>query len=44
MAQPRHDGVGNLLTSLIVKVCTNVEVEPQLQPLSIMSDSTSEPR
>ena len=33
MAQPRHDGVGNLLTSLIGKVCTNVEVEPQLQPL-----------
>ena len=35
----RHDGVRNLLTSLIDKVCTNVEVEPQL-----MSDSTSEPR
>ena len=32
MAQ-RHDGVRNLLTSLIDKVCTNVEVEPQLQPL-----------
>ena len=32
MAQ-RHDGVRNLLTSLIGKVCTNVEVEPQLQPL-----------
>ena len=32
MAQ-RHDGVRNLLTSLISKVCTNVEVEPQLQPL-----------
>ena len=30
----RHDGVRNLLTSLIGKVCTNVEVEPQLQPLS----------
>ena len=30
----RHDsGVRNLLTSLIDKVCTNVEVEPQLQPL-----------
>ena len=27
------DGVRNLLTSLIGKVCTNVEVEPQLQPL-----------
>jgi len=32
MAQ-RHDGVHNLLTSLIGKVCTNVEVEPQLQSL-----------
>ena len=32
MAQ-RHDGVRNLLTSLIGKVCTNVEVEPQLQLL-----------
>ena len=32
MAQ-RHDGVRNLLTSLISKVCTNVEVDPQLQPL-----------
>ena len=29
----RHDGVRNLLTSLIGKVCTNSEVEPQLQPL-----------
>ena len=29
----RHDGVRNLLTSLIGKVCTNVEVEPHLQPL-----------
>ena len=29
----RHDSVRNLLTSLIGKVCTNVEVEPQLQPL-----------
>ena len=29
----RHDGVRNLLTSLIGKVCTNVEVKPQLQPL-----------
>ena len=29
----RHDRVHNLLTSLIGKVCTNVEVEPQLQPL-----------
>ena len=28
----RHDGIRNLLTSLIGKVCTNVEVEPQLQP------------
>ena len=29
----RHDGVCNLLTSLIGKVCTKVEVEPQLHPL-----------
>ena len=29
----RHDGVHNLLTSLIGRVCTNVEVEPHLQPL-----------
>ncbi|XP_068723901.1 uncharacterized protein [Montipora capricornis] len=29
----RHDGVRNLLTSLVGKVCSNVEVEPQLQPL-----------
>ena len=28
-----HDGVRNLLTSLTCKVCTDVEVEPQLQPL-----------
>lgn len=27
----RHDDVRNLLTSLVGKVCTNVEVEPQLQ-------------
>ena len=32
MAQ-RLDGVCNLLTSLIGKVCTKVEVEPQVQPL-----------
>ena len=32
MAQT-HDGVRNLLTSLIGKVCTNAEVDPQLQPL-----------
>ena len=32
MAQ-RHDGVRNLLASLIGKVCTNAEVKPQLQPL-----------
>ena len=32
MAQ-RHDSVRNLLTSLIGTVCTNVEVESQLQPL-----------
>ena len=29
----RHDGVRNLLTSLIGKVGTSVEVEPRLQPL-----------
>ena len=29
-----HDGVRNLLTSLIGTVCTNVEVEPKLQPLN----------
>ena len=29
----RHDGVRNQLASLVGKVCTNVEVEPQLQPL-----------
>ena len=29
----RHDGVRNLLTSLISKVCNNVEVEQHLQPL-----------
>ena len=29
----RHDGVRNLLTSVLGKVCTNVEVEPHLQPL-----------
>ena len=29
----RHDGVRNLVTSLIGKVGTNVEVQPQLQPL-----------
>ena len=34
----RHDGVRNLLTSLIGKVCTNVEVEPQLQPLDEKSE------
>ena len=28
-----HDGVRNLLASLVGKVCTNVESEPQLQPL-----------
>jgi len=29
----RHDGVRNLLTSFLGKVCTNVEVERQLQSL-----------
>ena len=38
----RQGGVRNLLTSLIGKVCTNVEVEPQLNNLSVMSDLTSE--
>ena len=28
-----HDGVRNLLTSLLSKVCKNVQVEPHLQPL-----------
>ena len=28
----RHDGVRNLLTSFLGKICTNVDVEPQLQP------------
>ena len=32
MAQ-RHDGVRNLLTSLLAKVCKNVEIEPHLLPL-----------
>ncbi|CAH3155905.1 unnamed protein product [Pocillopora meandrina] len=29
----RHDGVRNLLTAFINKVCNNVEIEPRLQPL-----------
>ena len=29
----RHDGVRNLLTLLLAKVCKNVEVEPHLLPL-----------
>ena len=29
----RHDGVRNLLTSLLGKVCNNVEIEPHLLPL-----------
>ena len=29
----RHDGVRNLLTSLLSQVCKNVQVEPHLQPL-----------
>ena len=28
-----HDGVRNLLTSLLAKVCKNVEIEPHLLPL-----------
>ena len=39
----RQDDVCNLLTSFLGKVCTNVEVKPQLQPLD-NSDSTSEAR
>ena len=29
----RHDGVHDLLTAFINKVCNNVEIEPRLQPL-----------
>ena len=29
----RHDGVRNLLTSLLSKVCKNVQVESHLEPL-----------
>ena len=29
----RHDGVRNLLTAFVNKVCNNVEIEPRLQPL-----------
>ena len=29
----RHDGVRNLLTTFIDKMCNNVEIEPRLQPL-----------
>ena len=29
----RHDGVRNLLTTFIDKICNNVEIEPRLQPL-----------
>ena len=29
----RHDGVHNQLALLVGKVCTNIKVEPQLQPL-----------
>ena len=29
----RHDGVRDLLTAFINKVCNNVEIEPRLQPL-----------
>ena len=29
----RHDGVRNLLTAFIDKICNNVEIEPRLQPL-----------
>ena len=30
---PRHDGIRNLLTSLLSKVCKNVEVGPHLLPI-----------
>ena len=29
----RHEGVRNLLTTFIDKICNNVEIEPRLQPL-----------
>ena len=29
----RHDGVRDLITAFISKVCNNVEMEPRLQPL-----------
>ena len=29
----RHDGIRDLLTAVLSKVCNNVESEPQLQPL-----------
>ena len=31
----RHDGIQNLLTSLLSKVCKDVEVEPSLLPMDI---------
>ena len=31
--EQRHIGVCNLVNSFLGKVCTKVEVEPQLQPL-----------
>ena len=31
----RHDGIQNLLTSLLSKVCKDVEVEPHLVPMDI---------
>ena len=42
----RHDAARNLLTSLLSKVCKNVQVEPHLQPLdnevmNLRSTSTS---
>ena len=42
----RHDGVRNLLTAFIDKICNNVEIEPRLQPLDnerfhLRSDVTS---
>ena len=42
----RHDAARNVLTSLLSKVCKNVQVEPHLQPLdnevmNLRSASTS---
>ncbi|CAH3171428.1 unnamed protein product [Porites evermanni] len=43
----RHDGIQNLLTSLLSKVCKDVEVEPHLLPMDIdvfnLSSAVSSP-